>query len=148
MKLLNGIKLRLPGNLTLSTILKDLTMLIPNLVEIHLSVEPADMRKSINGLMILVADKLKLDPQSGHLFLFRNKKGEASSRQRKNNVKTEYDALSAKYEALMEQIKLFRQRKFGRSTEKNPVQLSLFDELGKPLSLEAKEQSDETITIS
>lgn len=123
-------------------------MLIPNLVEIHLSVEPADMRKSINGLMILVADKLKLDPQSGHLFLFRNKKGEASSRQRKNNVKTEYDALSAKYEALMEQIKLFRQRKFGRSTEKNPVQLSLFDELGKPLSLEAKEQSDETITIS
>ena len=51
-------------------------MLIPDHVEIHLSVEPADMRKSINGLMILVADKLKLDPLSGHLFLFRNKKGD------------------------------------------------------------------------
>ena len=34
------------------------------------------MRKSINGLMLLVSDKMKLDPQSGHLFLFRNKRSD------------------------------------------------------------------------
>ena len=31
------------------------------------------MRKSINTLSILVSDTLKLDPSSGHLFLFRSR---------------------------------------------------------------------------
>lgn len=33
-----------------------------------------DMRKSINGLSILVADQLDLNPLSGHLFAFCNRK--------------------------------------------------------------------------
>jgi len=33
-----------------------------------------DMRKSINGLSLLVADQLELDPLSGHLFAFCNRK--------------------------------------------------------------------------
>ena len=32
------------------------------------------MRKSINGLSILVADQLELDPLSGHLFAFCNRR--------------------------------------------------------------------------
>jgi transposase len=32
------------------------------------------MRKSINGLSILVAEQLELDPLSGHLFAFCNRK--------------------------------------------------------------------------
>ncbi len=32
-----------------------------------------DMRKSINGLSIIVADQLELDPLSGHLFAFCNR---------------------------------------------------------------------------
>ena len=51
-------------------------MLIPAPVEIHLSIQPTDMRKSINGLMALVVERMELDPQSGHLFLFRNKRGD------------------------------------------------------------------------
>lgn len=34
---------------------------------------PIDFRKQIDGLVILVADQLKLDPVSGQLFLFRNR---------------------------------------------------------------------------
>jgi len=33
-----------------------------------------DMRKSINGLSILVADRLDLDPLSGHFFAFCNRR--------------------------------------------------------------------------
>jgi transposase len=33
-----------------------------------------DMRKSINGLSILVARNLEMDPLSGHLFVFCNKR--------------------------------------------------------------------------
>ena len=35
--------------------------------------QPVDFRKQIDGLVILVADHLKLDPTSGQLFLFRNR---------------------------------------------------------------------------
>jgi transposase len=35
--------------------------------------KPVDFRKQIDGLVILVADSLKLEPTSGQLFLFRNK---------------------------------------------------------------------------
>jgi transposase len=37
---------------------------------------PVDMRKGFNGLSALVADALKADPYSGHLFLFRSKRGD------------------------------------------------------------------------
>lgn len=34
---------------------------------------PIDFRKQIDGLMLLVADKLNHDPTSGQLFIFRNR---------------------------------------------------------------------------
>jgi len=37
--------------------------------------EPVDFRRQIDGLMLMVADQLQLDPTSGHLFIFRNKSG-------------------------------------------------------------------------
>jgi transposase len=39
-----------------------------------MAVGGTDMRKSINGLSILVADRLKMDPLSGHLFVFSNRR--------------------------------------------------------------------------
>lgn len=43
---------------------------------IWLCPKPIDFRKQIDGLVILVADHLKLDPTSGQLFLFRNRNAE------------------------------------------------------------------------
>jgi len=51
-------------------------MLIPKDAHIYLYNEPTDMRKSIDGLSILIADVLAMNPASGHLFLFRNKRGD------------------------------------------------------------------------
>ena len=39
-------------------------------VQVYIATGVTDMRKSINGLSILVADQLELDPLSGHLFCF------------------------------------------------------------------------------
>lgn len=36
--------------------------------------EPADMRKSFNGLSNLVCDQINEDPQSGHIFVFFNRR--------------------------------------------------------------------------
>jgi transposase len=38
--------------------------------------QPIDFRKQIDGLIMLVADTLKMDPTSGQLFIFRNKKAD------------------------------------------------------------------------
>jgi transposase len=35
-----------------------------------------DLRRSIDGLAALVRTRFALDPQSGHLFLFRNRRGD------------------------------------------------------------------------
>ena len=47
---------------------------VPMDFKVYLAVGVTDMRKSINGLSILVADQLDLDPFSGHLFAFCNRK--------------------------------------------------------------------------
>lgn len=44
--------------------------------KIYLYLEVTDMRKSIDTLSILVADVLHQDPTCGHLFLFRNRRGD------------------------------------------------------------------------
>jgi transposase len=49
---------------------------LPPSVHIHLCVEPADMRRSFDGLALLVQQFLGADPLSGHLFVFRNKPGD------------------------------------------------------------------------
>ena len=38
--------------------------------------QPIDFRKQIDGLIMLVADTLKMNPTSGQLFIFRNKKAD------------------------------------------------------------------------
>jgi transposase len=42
--------------------------------KVYIATGITDMRKSINGLSILVADQLELDPLSGHLFAFCNRR--------------------------------------------------------------------------
>jgi transposase len=47
---------------------------LPSQTNIYLAVGSTDMRKAINGLSILVEDRLELDPFSGHLFVFCNRR--------------------------------------------------------------------------
>ena len=49
-------------------------MLLPSSVRIYLAREPADMRKSIDGLSAFVQQSLKVDIYSGHLFVFLRKR--------------------------------------------------------------------------
>ena len=57
-------------------------MFLSSHTQVYLALGNTDMRKSINGLSILVEDLLDLDPFSGHLFVFCN--------QRRNIVKILY----------------------------------------------------------
>ncbi len=41
---------------------------------VYIAPGATDMRKSINGLSLLVVDQLELNPLSGHLFAFCNRK--------------------------------------------------------------------------
>ena len=43
-------------------------------VRVYLAKEPADMRKSFDALAALASGTLGLDPLSGHLFVFVNKR--------------------------------------------------------------------------
>jgi len=45
-----------------------------NAVPVFLATGFTDMRNSINGLSVLVADQLELDPFSGYLFCFCNRR--------------------------------------------------------------------------
>ena len=49
-------------------------MLFPSHVRVFLATGYTDMRKSINGLSIRVAQGLLMDPLSGHLFAFCNRR--------------------------------------------------------------------------
>ena len=46
----------------------------PANTKVYLAAGITDMRKAINGLSILVEDQLELDPFSGHLFVFCNRR--------------------------------------------------------------------------
>lgn len=43
-------------------------------IRVYLAMGITDMRKSIDGLSILVSEHLELDPFSGHLFVFCNRR--------------------------------------------------------------------------
>jgi len=45
-------------------------------VRIYLATGATDLRRSIDGLSALVRERFDLDPLSGHLFLFRNRRGD------------------------------------------------------------------------
>ena len=49
---------------------------LPPTVKIFLAIEPADMRKGFDGLKALVEAELGCDPLSGHLFVFRSRRGD------------------------------------------------------------------------
>jgi transposase len=43
---------------------------------VYLACRPTDMRKGFNGLTAQVANVLRADPYSGHLFVFRSRRGD------------------------------------------------------------------------
>ncbi|MGH9384258.1 MAG: IS66 family insertion sequence element accessory protein TnpB [Vicinamibacterales bacterium] len=45
-------------------------------VRIYVATGATDLRRSIDGLSTLVRERLDLNPLSGHLFLFRNRRGD------------------------------------------------------------------------
>jgi transposase len=49
---------------------------LPPTVRIWLAAQPADLRKSFDGLAALVREGLQGDPLSGDVFVFRNKAGD------------------------------------------------------------------------
>ena len=49
---------------------------LPLPVRIFLCTRPADMRRSFDGLAQMVREFLAADPLSGHLFVFRSKRGD------------------------------------------------------------------------
>lgn len=49
---------------------------LPELVQIHFCMQPTDMRKGFDSLAALARDHLGYDPLSGHLFVFRSRRGD------------------------------------------------------------------------
>jgi transposase len=49
---------------------------IPPGMRIYLAMRPTDMRKGFDGLSMLAQEVLKQEPFSGHLFVFRGKRGD------------------------------------------------------------------------
>lgn len=49
---------------------------LPPAVRIYVAVEPVDIRKAFDGLSAAVREILLQDPLSGHLFAFRNRRGD------------------------------------------------------------------------
>jgi transposase len=49
---------------------------LPPTVRIFLATAPADMRRGFDGLAALTTSVLAQDPFSGHLFVFRNRRGD------------------------------------------------------------------------
>jgi transposase len=49
---------------------------VPELAQVHFCMQPTDMRKGFDSLAALVRDYLGQDPLSGHLFVFRSRRGD------------------------------------------------------------------------
>jgi transposase len=47
----------------------------PSAVKIYLCKQPTDMRRSFDSLAMMVQCVIKQDPLTGHMFMFRNKRG-------------------------------------------------------------------------
>jgi transposase len=48
---------------------------LPPSVQIFVATEPCDMRRQMDGLVLLVQQVLRGEPRSGHLYVFLNKRG-------------------------------------------------------------------------
>lgn len=51
-------------------------MTMPPSVRVYIAAQPTDLRKSFDGLSALVAQTFGQDPLCGHLFVFRNRRGD------------------------------------------------------------------------
>jgi transposase len=51
-------------------------MMLPPSVRVYVAADPTDLRKSFDGLSAQVAARFGADPYSGHLFVFRNRRGD------------------------------------------------------------------------
>jgi transposase len=49
---------------------------LPPAVRIYVAVGATDLRRGMDGLAALVREGLELEPLSGHLFVFRNRRGD------------------------------------------------------------------------
>lgn len=49
---------------------------LPANVRIYLAMEPCDMRRQFDGLAALVRSGMNRDPESGDLYIFRNRRGD------------------------------------------------------------------------
>ena len=49
---------------------------MPPSVRVYIAAQPTDLRKSFDGLSALVAQTFGQDPLCGHLFVFRNRRGD------------------------------------------------------------------------
>jgi transposase len=49
---------------------------LPPAVRIYVAIEPVDIRKAFDGLSAAVREVLRENPLSGHLFVFRNRRGD------------------------------------------------------------------------
>jgi transposase len=49
---------------------------MPPSVRVYIAAQPTDLRKSFDGLSALVAATFEQDPLCGHLFVFRNRRGD------------------------------------------------------------------------
>lgn len=49
---------------------------VPPSVRIYVASGPTDLRRSVDGLSAIVRESFGLDPLSGHLFLFRNRRAD------------------------------------------------------------------------
>lgn len=49
---------------------------VPAGVRVYLALGTTDMRKGFDGLSVLVQEVLRADPFSGHLFVFRGRRGD------------------------------------------------------------------------
>ena len=50
--------------------------LLPSGARVWLATGHTDMRKGFDGLALIVQETLKRDPHSGHLFVFRGRRGD------------------------------------------------------------------------
>lgn len=51
-------------------------LMLPPSVRIFVAAKPVDLRRSFDGLAALAEEQFRTDPFSGHLFVFRNRRGD------------------------------------------------------------------------
>ena len=52
---------------------------VPAGVRVYLALGTTDMRKGFDGLSVLAQEVLRADPFSGHLFVFRGRRGDLTA---------------------------------------------------------------------